>query len=339
MGVSSVTNRVVVAGDGVSTSFSFPYYFFRQADLIVYKYDTIAGGITGPYVLNTDYTISGTPNYQGLYASGGTVVFSSYVPLITDIIIVIRSPIQQQNFALLQGGTISSSALVEQFDYVTLLIQRLQDEVSRCVQLADGDGASFSMQLPGNLSLFPGYFPIINPAGNGWILSDSAGIGGGGTVTSVALSLPVSLFSVSGSPVTGAGTLTGSLTTQTANLVFAGPTSGPAGAPTFRPLVAADLPAGSPVVVYNGGDANYAIPADAGYVRSGTVLTANRAYTLPPAVVVGQSITIKNLKSQTFNIVVFGNGVDTVETAASVTLNPGNSVQFTVGVSGQWDAN
>ena len=66
--------------------------------------------------------------------------------------------------------------------------------------------------------------------------------GGGGTVTSVALSLP-SIFTVSGSPVTSSGTLTGSLATQSSNLVFAGPSSGSAAAPTFRSLVAADIPA------------------------------------------------------------------------------------------------
>lgn len=66
--------------------------------------------------------------------------------------------------------------------------------------------------------------------------------GGTGTVTSVGLSLPALLFSVTGSPVTTAGTLTGSLITQVANTVFAGPTSGGAATPTFRALVAADLP-------------------------------------------------------------------------------------------------
>ena len=55
------------------------------------------------------------------------------------------------------------------------------------------------------------------------------------TVSSVALSLP-SIFTVSGSPVTTAGTLTGTLNTQTNNLVFAGPTTGGPLTPTFRTL-------------------------------------------------------------------------------------------------------
>ena len=65
--------------------------------------------------------------------------------------------------------------------------------------------------------------------------------GGSGTVTSVGLSLPP-FITVTGSPVSTSGTLTGTLATQTANTHFAGPTSGSAAAPTFRALVAADLP-------------------------------------------------------------------------------------------------
>lgn len=67
-----------------------------------------------------------------------------------------------------------------------------------------------------------------------------AATGSSGTVTSVGLSLP-SIFSVSGSPVTTSGTLTGTLANQSANVVFAGPTTGGAATPTFRALVTADL--------------------------------------------------------------------------------------------------
>ena len=62
-----------------------------------------------------------------------------------------------------------------------------------------------------------------------------------GTVTSVALSLP-DIFSVSGSPVSSSGTLSATLATQAANYVWAGPNTGSAAAPTFRALVASDIP-------------------------------------------------------------------------------------------------
>lgn len=66
-------------------------------------------------------------------------------------------------------------------------------------------------------------------------------VSGTGSVTSVAMTVP-SILSVAGSPVTTSGTLAVTLANQNANLCFAGPSSGGAAAPTFRALVAADIP-------------------------------------------------------------------------------------------------
>lgn len=73
---------------------------------------------------------------------------------------------------------------------------------------------------------------------------------GSGTVTSVAMTVPA-IFSIAGSPVTTTGTLAVSLATESANLVWAGPTTGSAATPTFRSLVTADLPSslGTPVTL------------------------------------------------------------------------------------------
>ena len=72
----------------------------------------------------------------------------------------------------------------------------------------------------------------------------SGGGGGGGTVTSVGLSLPASIFAVSGSPVLTAGTLTGTYATgQTANLVFGTDGSGNVG---LMNLTTAQLPSAIP---------------------------------------------------------------------------------------------
>jgi hypothetical protein len=64
--------------------------------------------------------------------------------------------------------------------------------------------------------------------------------GGGGGVSSVGLALPVD-FTVTGSPVTTAGTLTASWASRTASTFLAAPT-GAAGTPVFRPIAAADVP-------------------------------------------------------------------------------------------------
>lgn len=65
--------------------------------------------------------------------------------------------------------------------------------------------------------------------------------GAGGGLGSVGLTMPAE-FSVANSPLTSDGTIAVTRATQTANTVMAGPTSGGAAAPTFRALVAADLP-------------------------------------------------------------------------------------------------
>jgi hypothetical protein len=73
-------------------------------------------------------------------------------------------------------------------------------------------------------------------------LSFSGGTLSNTGVTSVGLSLP-NIFSLSTSTVTTTGTLTATLSTTSANYVFAGPTTGSANTPSFRALVAADIPA------------------------------------------------------------------------------------------------
>lgn len=73
-----------------------------------------------------------------------------------------------------------------------------------------------------------------------------------GSVTSVAASVPASIMSVAGSPITTSGTLAVSLATQTANTVWAGPTTGGAATPTFRALVAADITAATDITRVHG---------------------------------------------------------------------------------------
>ena len=65
---------------------------------------------------------------------------------------------------------------------------------------------------------------------------NGADIGGSGSVTSVAMTVP-SMLSVAGSPITTAGTLAVTLATQAANLIFGGPSAGGAAAPLRRPAL------------------------------------------------------------------------------------------------------
>jgi hypothetical protein len=101
---------------------------------------------------------------------------------------------------------------------------------------------------------------------SGWgAIAGGGGGGGSGTVTSVGFNDGSTnpIFNISGSPVTTAGTLVPYLKTQTSGGFFAGPISGSAAQPSFRPITSGDVPAlgyvtsvavsaGSPVLSVSG---------------------------------------------------------------------------------------
>ena len=95
------------------------------------------------------------------------------------------------------------------------------------------------------------------------------GGGGGGTVTSVKMTVP-SGFTVTGSPITTSGTLAVSLDSQAANKVLASP-SNAAGIPSFRLLVASDIPSLDALKITSGTIDAARIPSlDASKITSGT---------------------------------------------------------------------
>ena len=154
---------------------------------------------------------------------------------------------------------------------------------------------------------------------------------GSGTVTSVGLSAP-SFLAVGGSPVTSSGTLTLSLATQSANQVFVGPATGPASAPTFRALVAADIPNGLPAggttgqVLAKASGTDYAT----GWISAPTGTVTSVDATVPASLLTVSGVPITTsgtiaigLATQSANLVFAGpsSGVATAPTFRSIVNN------------------
>lgn len=150
-----------------------------------------------------------------------------------------------------------------------------------------------------------------------------AGTGtGSGTVTSVGLSAP-SIFNVGGSPITTSGTLALTLATQTANTIFSGPTTGSAAAPTFRSLVAADLPT---IPVSKGGTNTTSFTGSRVILSNsgGTALEVSAVTATELGYVSGVTSAIQtqlNAKQNTITVLAIANGGTGASTAQTARIN------------------
>ena len=177
--------------------------------------------VTGSIRYNTT-----TAQFEGYYASswrtiGDTVSLSSISDWPADV-----------------GAT-----EVGYLDGVTSSIQTQISNLSSSISGLSSGKQAADADLTAIAALSGSYGYLKKTAEGVWTIDAGTGSGGGtGTVTSVSLSAPTNVFTVSGSPVTTAGTLTMTLANQSANQVFAGPSTGSAAAPSFRALVAADIP-------------------------------------------------------------------------------------------------
>ena len=182
-----------------------------------YWQQTLFGGATGPAGIN------GTPGPANTLTIGTVNSGSSAAAIITG-----TSPTQVLNLTLPIGPAGPSG----------------NDGVNGTT-LRYGTGAPISgIGLNGDFYIDDAAWEVYGPKASGvWpagvSLIGPTGPSGGGTVTSVAMTVPTE-YNISGSPITGAGTLSMTKANQTANLVYAGPSSGSPTAPSFRGLVQAD---------------------------------------------------------------------------------------------------
>lgn len=151
----------------------------------------------------------------------------------------------------LTGKTLTSPVLTDPTVRTSLLLQNTSGSQPSLQFSEDPDNGTdtISMRAPASLgSSWTLTLPSSAGTNNYALTTDGSGntswsAAGTGTVTSVALTAP-SILDVAGSPITDAGTLALTLATQSANMIWAGPTTGSAATPTFRSLVVADIPSG-----------------------------------------------------------------------------------------------
>lgn len=164
MTVATTSNRVSYNGTGALTPLAVSFPFPAQADLVVIE-TIIATGVQSTLVLTTHYTITGTPDALGHYSTGGTVTPVLAFP-VTVRWTIYRDPAStQQEIDLVENDSLPAESVEAAFDYLTMLIQRVSDLITRSLRQPDGDSTSIAV-LPsavGRASTYLGFDASSNP--------------------------------------------------------------------------------------------------------------------------------------------------------------------------------
>lgn len=156
MTVSSAVNRVQASGNGVTTAFSFPYYFIDDSHLVVIITDTDTG-VETTQTITTDYTVSGAGN-----TAGGTVTMLT-APASGERLTIIREVPYTQETDYTESSAFPAESTEDALDLLTMQAQQLNEEVGRSLRFAE------------TTTLTGGDFIIEEPEADNYVGWDSTG--------------------------------------------------------------------------------------------------------------------------------------------------------------------
>lgn len=138
MTISASANRTSATGNGVTTSFSFPYAFTAQADIVVNLVLVASPYTPTLQVLTTDYTISGSVDSVGRYTAGANIVFNTAPSSLYNVVIY-TDPSVAQTLDLVDNDPFPAESVEKALDVAILICRRLVDRIGRSLRQVDGD--------------------------------------------------------------------------------------------------------------------------------------------------------------------------------------------------------
>ncbi|WP_043743123.1 hypothetical protein, partial [Novispirillum itersonii] len=142
MTLASNANKVTYAGNGVATTFDFPFRIFQPSDLTVTLTDVSTGVETD---LTGGYTVAGAGQ-----ANGGTVTYPlSGAPLAATHKITLRRVLRLvQDTAISNQGGYFPAVHETVFDRLTMIDQQQQEQLDRTLKQPVSDPAGVALTLP-----------------------------------------------------------------------------------------------------------------------------------------------------------------------------------------------
>lgn len=224
MTLNSTTARNDYVGNGATSSYSYTFRITAASDLTVTKRDT--AGVETTLALTTDYTVSGVGS-----GSGGTITLTAGA-LPSGYALTIRRvlPLTQPTDLRNQGPFLAETHETV-FDRLTMIVQQLQDVITRSVRVSETNGP-FNPLLPSTISQSGGKYLAVNTTGTAFdLIPQNAGtaltspaitgtVSGGATYSEISLSGTVGgTYTLGGTPTIPASGLTGTMTSATQDLI------------------------------------------------------------------------------------------------------------------------
>lgn len=137
MTLAASVSKIVLNGDGLTTAFGFPFELQTAdgSDIQVTIFDNQTPQnqtiLSGNFTVNVGSSQVNYPTVAGVapLAAGVTALPVGWQ------IVINRVEALDQETVLADEGPISLSALEEQLDYLTAIVQQLQEQVNRCIKL------------------------------------------------------------------------------------------------------------------------------------------------------------------------------------------------------------
>ena len=141
MTVSSETNRIEYAGDGIVVDHPTTFNFAQDVDLKVVLVDSL--GVEATQTLTTHYTVTGAGS-----DSGGTVTMIT-APASGEELVIVRDVALTQGADYVPNDPFPAETHEDALDKLTYLVQQLNTTLGRTLRLPDGEtDTAIDMELP-----------------------------------------------------------------------------------------------------------------------------------------------------------------------------------------------